>query len=334
MGLTITHCATEVPASLVSSPDWAELEAAAWRSNSSTPQKGLLEIMFKTFESEPIHTSYDSISADISSPVSEGLSQADLASRALDSLYEDLGETKPDLAIYSATSIDEDFYSSVMGRLGGDYRFSKAPHFGVGQLQGASLAAALDIADSMLTEDHSQSALFFAAEKWGVPSTRNFSKSSMLSDGASALWITRNQEVNGLEIIDVVNRSCMPFTDGSREINFQELYIAFNNAINSLLERNKKLIADNEISLLATGQGRFLDSQLEKELNLESAPFCSSADLDFSSAAASISISQALQAQNQDVLENGQYLISCGASYGGAIGVVLLRINKQQRDNA
>lgn len=193
MDLTITHCATEIPTSVVSSLDWSELEAAAWRSKSSSQQKELLEIMFKEIDAEPTAIGCNAIDQNTASPVSERLSQSDLASRALDSLYEGLDKKKPDLAIYAATSVDEDFYSSVMGRLGGDYQFAKAPHFGVGQLQGASLTAALDIANSMLNEDDSQSALFFAAEKWRVPSTRNFSPYSMLADGAAALWITRNQ---------------------------------------------------------------------------------------------------------------------------------------------
>jgi 3-oxoacyl-[acyl-carrier-protein] synthase III len=112
------------------------------------------------------------------------------------------------LIIYATSSIDEDPHRSTVSCLAAQFGASAVPHFGLGQLQAASLDVATELIDGSLSEDGA-CALFVAAERWPLPYPRLWDGRAM-ADGAAALWFVRGQQP-GLHYLGGIQRGHDPF---------------------------------------------------------------------------------------------------------------------------
>ncbi|KFE69497.1 hypothetical protein DB31_6472 [Hyalangium minutum] len=145
---------------------------------------------------------------------SRAQTQLDMACQAVAALGDVLPKkelaARCGLVVCSATSLDESgLFHSMIGGVTGAVGLSRVPYFAVSQLQGASLAGAVDIIDAMLTQPGS-GALFIAVERWPIAFPRVWSASTVLGDGAVAAWFTRG-EGPGLRYVSGVVRSFNPF---------------------------------------------------------------------------------------------------------------------------
>lgn len=98
----------------------------------------------------------------------------------------------PDQIIVCTTSFEHDLAHSCAGRLHSELGSRHAP-FAIGQLQGASFLAALQVARAMMISDPGmRTVLIVAAERWRAPFPRSAGTLTALGDGAAAALIRRH----------------------------------------------------------------------------------------------------------------------------------------------
>lgn len=156
--------------------------------------------------------------------------QADLACSATAQLFD--GETGADrrehcrLTVFTTSGVDENFYQSTASLIASRFGLSRSPHFGLGQLQGASLIAALDVVDSLFeSTDPADGATIIAAEKWPTPFPRLLPLPAVLGDGAVALGVSRDPEQPGLRVLGTLVHQVPAFVqpDDTGELDHRAL---------------------------------------------------------------------------------------------------------------
>jgi len=221
--LTITHGSVAWPDGRAHAADWTRTaralhqERAVPRDSDTGAFLGLAELMFGEVGLRPRDLLEPDLLEDAwpdAPPVAVGLaSQADLAGHALAELAEVLGPTvlgRCHAILYLTSSVDRAFFQSSVVRLAARHGLHRVPHWGLGQVQGTSLAVALDVADSVLT-DHDGGVLLIAAETWPMPMPRAIGASTVLCDGAVSLWVSGSSDARGLRVAATESLAFDPF---------------------------------------------------------------------------------------------------------------------------
>jgi hypothetical protein len=221
--LTVTHGGIARPADRVDIDGWIDAsrmfhrERQVGREDEVGAFLGLSDLMFGELGLEPLDLIEDGGWTE-AGPVAacNAETQAELAGRALATLSEQMGAEalgKCRAIIYLTSSVDRAFFKSSVVQLAAAHGMHRVPHWVIGQLQGASLPVALDIADSLLSEGGSKDAgvLLIAAEAWPMPTPRAMAGTTVLCDGAVALWVSGDEAASGLRICASESRSFDPF---------------------------------------------------------------------------------------------------------------------------
>jgi len=228
--LTLTHAAVAWPAGRADAAGWAEASCAVHRQRVASRESavgaflGLSDLMFDEVGLRPLDMLEDSRWTEATPVAAASESQAELAGRALAGLAETLGParlSKCRAILYLTSSVDREFFQSSVVRLAAAHGMHKVPHWGLGQLQGTSLPVALDVAHSLLLNNDGYNdggVLVIAAEAWPMPLPRAVAGTTLLCDGAVALWVSAEPAAAGLRIAATEQRSFDPFVavHGSR----------------------------------------------------------------------------------------------------------------------
>jgi hypothetical protein len=285
-----------------------------------------------------------------------GETQLELASEALAALVSDPGclLRRCQLALCSTSSVDAStIFQSLAGWVAGRAGLSRLPHFSVSSLQGASLAGATEILDTMLLEPGA-GALFVAVERWALPFPRLWGEATVLGDGAVALWFVRGED-RGLRHLGSVQRSFDPFIveapdapapegpdpDGDYRLrvvararaagearsltpHWEALLAAATSVVGDCLQRRGVGAADLDGWIPSA-----LDGAIEETLRHRlgaSAPLAAAphpGDGYLCAAATPALLADVLDGIGAGPLEDGALLLSWGASLGGAVSAQL-----------
>jgi len=216
--LTITHGNVAWPAGRADAADWTQSartvhqERAVARQSDIGAFLGLADLMFDEVGLRPLDLLNDAWPDSSQIAVTDG-TQADLAGRALAALTEELGPAtlgRCRAILYLTSSVDRAFFQSSVVRLAARHGLHRVPHWGVGQLQGTSLPVALDVAHSLL-EDNDDGVLLIAAEAWPMPMPRALGATTLLCDGAVALWVSGSATAGGLRVAATESLPFDPF---------------------------------------------------------------------------------------------------------------------------
>lgn len=333
VALTLTHATTVRPVATQSLDEWRELVAASYASAEAAPSRALCELLFAEIGQDAKRSiRMDGAAAHVRFRAAGGESQRELANQALTQLIGQLAEGEAgqrcELLVYASASMDERIHQAPAGWLASLHGLSRQPHFALSQLQGASLAAGVDIIAAMLSPENG-AGLFVAAEKWPLPFSRVAHAPAALGDAAVALWFVRG-EAPGLRLVGNCQQGYPPFLmrnpDGQAEpcMDREPLLEAAQRTIAEALLRHN-LRAEQIDGWLPSG----LDAPFEEELRRRcgiSAPYVAQARPDdgyFCSAAMPALCADVLQRIAAGELADGALLLSWGVSLGGGIGVVL-----------
>ena len=324
MPLTITDAVSHTPAGRQPVADWRRAFDVAWDDPGDDHYRGVLGLMFTEARRDPRHLgARGDIEAGDRVIAADGATQVDLARDVAGALLDRIGDDRGRcaLVLYASASLDEEVYVSPVGRLTADLGLHGTAHFSVGQLQGASLAGALDIADAMLAGREGAAAMLVAAERWPQPAPRLVDNATLLADGAAALWLSNAPDAAGLRVLATVNRSCASFLDDDGQIDADALAMEAGGAIRLLVAGH----SGGAVRLLPSELGPRID-----RLVAEHAGVALSAPQDGSrqnrlSVAAPARVAAALADLRAQAPDAAADLIAWGASYAGGIGAALLR---------
>jgi len=262
------------------------------------------------------------------------MSQADLASRAASLLSDAVnasgGFSKCGLVMYSHTAVDENFYQSTACRIASELELSKAPHFSVAQLQGASFFQALDIGDAFLsTDEKMDSALFIASEKWPIPYPRVMGLPAVFSDGAVAMQFVRAGSKPGLRLVSSTVKCFDDFGAvhaAHGTMNLSAICHAVNETVGSFMQACG--VEANDIASLLTSCGcPTLDRSIRESLGVpERTLNAVSDDIGYLSAAdIPYKRSEALTLVTNGTLAEGSLILAIGVGLGGSVGAALFK---------
>jgi hypothetical protein len=163
-------------------------------------------------------------------------------------------------------------------------------------------------------------ALFVAAEKWPVPYPRVLSNGIVLGDAAVALWIVRAGDMPGLQVIGHALHSCDPCLD------FRQLIELATEAVSCCLRSN--CVDKGDVSgWICSGLDACLDHEVRRRLELVPALIAGRNEPGgyLSAAAIPIGISEILEHPQGGRGRRDGVIVALGVSFGGSIGVLLLR---------
>ncbi len=231
--LTVTHGSIAWPADRVGIDGWTDASRAFYRERGVTRESdvgaflGLSELMFCELGLKPLDVIGDGRwTGTVPVAACHAETQAELAGRALAALSEQMGPAalgKCRAIIYLTSSVDRAFFKSSVVQLAATHGMHRTPHWAIGQLQGASLPVALDIAHSLLDGDQGGGVLLIAAEAWPMPMPRAMGGTTVLCDGAVALWVSGDEAAAGLRVSVSESRSFDPFVSvGDQAISVDE----------------------------------------------------------------------------------------------------------------
>ncbi|MCP3102886.1 hypothetical protein LZ198_28815 [Myxococcus sp. K15C18031901] len=215
--LTLTWARVVRPPDVVDVPQWARAAEAEYGTAEVSPDRTTAEFLYSQLgldAKELCERAAAHAPEGRRFRISRSATQAELTQQAVLALAEALPlkdmVARCGLVVCSASSLDSSsVFHSMIGGVTGAVGLSKVPYFSVAQLQGASLAGAIDIVDAMLTKPGS-GALFLAVERWPVAFPRYWEPAVPLGDGAVAFWLTRG-EGPGLRYVGGAVRSFDPF---------------------------------------------------------------------------------------------------------------------------
>jgi len=224
--LTVTHASVAWPAGRADAAGWAEASREVHRQRRASRDSavgaflGLSDLMFDEVGLRPLDMLGDARWTESTRVACALESQAELAGRALAGLAEALGAArlaKCRAILYLTSSVDREYFQSSVMRLAAAHGMHKVPHWGLGQLQGTSLPVALDLAHSLLPNNDG-GVLVIAAEAWPMPLPRAVAGTTVLCDGAVALWVSGEPAAAGLRVAATEQHSFDPFVavDGTR----------------------------------------------------------------------------------------------------------------------
>ncbi|MCA3242308.1 MAG: hypothetical protein ING89_13510 [Rubrivivax sp.] len=340
--LTLVHSASAQPVAHTALGRWRERALAVW-SGSATPreqqQRGLAEIMFGEVACHP-HAVCEATPAALAAvrfSDAGAASQGELAEAALRELLAGLDAPtlrRCKLALYGTASVDDHFFRSTLSGLAASHGFSAVPHFGLAQLQGATLAAAAEVAEAMLTAD-GEAALLLAADAWPLPLPRHWDTLAPLGDGATALWLVRTEQP-GLQFVGARQSSFDPFVR-EREgvaaplVDQEALFEAASATLAVGLSELGVEAADLGVWLesgLAPVRERGIDARLRERLGALGAESLAPAPDEgyLCAAAAPALLGQALARSRAGAWLHGTLVLCWGASLGGGVGMSLWRV--------
>lgn len=334
MTLTLTSAALVRPPATESFGAWRDAARRSFDEAVPTPERSLCETVYGDAGLDPRALGdAGQVRAPTRFRDARGRSQRDLALCAFDALLaapNGPGDAAGcDLLVYAASSMDVHFHQSPVGWLAAQHQLTRRPHFALSQLQGASLAGALDIIDAMLGSDGA--AVFVAAEAWPLPFPRGAAAPAVLADAGAALWLTR-ASVPGLRLVGTWQHSDDPFVvpgpDGAgSRLRYAHLRAAAEHGVRALLARCGCTAAQVD-GWLPSG----FDMALDESLRRNCAPNAAYAALPriddgwFCSAAAAALCVDVLERLHAGRMADGALLLSWGPSLGGAIGACLWRV--------
>jgi 3-oxoacyl-[acyl-carrier-protein] synthase III len=217
--LTVTHAAVAWPSGRADAAAWTRASRDTHRRREVARESdvgaflGLSDLMFDEVRLRPLDVLEDAQWTDPTPVAAATETQAELAGRALGTLAGTLGPSvlaKCRAILYLTSSVDREFFQSSVVRLAAAHGMHKVPHWGLGQLQGTSLPVALDVANSLLI-NNDMGVLVIAAEAWPMPLPRAIAGTTVLCDGAVALWVTASAAASGLRVTATEQRSFDPF---------------------------------------------------------------------------------------------------------------------------
>ena len=253
--------------------------------------------------------------------------QRALADRALGELLAGRGAALDacSLLLYTAASVDEHVLQAPVGWLASRHGMSDRQHYALAQLEGASMALAVDLIDASLADG--QAALLVAAEKWPQPFPRCVHDGAVLADVGVALWLVRGA-APGLALLASAQRSGTPFM---RNIDSGLDTAALLDAASALVRATlgEHGIAPASIhGWLEAGPDAALEAPLRARCGVAPAYLGRprSDDGYFCSAAGPALCAAALDDIAAGVLADGALLVSWGASLSGAVGVCVWQV--------
>jgi hypothetical protein len=217
--LTVTHGSVAWPAGRTDAAQWTREARTAHRERSVARESdigaflGLAELMFGEIELRPLDVLEDACWGQATTIAHTHETQVELAGRAWAALAADLGQAmlgQCRAILYLTSSVDRAFFQSSVVRLAARHGMHRVPHWGLGQLQGTSLAVALDVAHSLLA-NAGGGVLLIAAETWPMPLPRAIGATTVLCDGAVALWVSGDAHARGLRVCASDSLACDPF---------------------------------------------------------------------------------------------------------------------------
>jgi hypothetical protein len=174
--------------------------------------------------------------------------------------------------VYLTSSVDRAFFQSSVVRLAAAHGLHKVPHWGLGQLQGTSLPVALDVAHSLLNNNDA-GVLVIAAEAWPLPLPRGVAGTTVLCDGAVALWLSGSAEAAGLRIAATEQLSFDPFVSiAGRRIEVDEAAMVDAAAATIMRILRAAGLSAAEVAVRHSELRPGLDAALCRRLGLEPGP--------------------------------------------------------------
>jgi hypothetical protein len=251
--------------------------------------------------------------------------QRTLAERALGSLLASVSVDTCTLLLYTAASVDEHVLQAPAGWLASRHGLSSRRHYALAQLEGASMALAVDLIDASL--DDGQAALLVAAEKWPQPFPRCLHDGAVLADVGVALWLARGA-APGLGLLATAQCCVAPF--------LRDTAAGLDTA--ALLDAAAALVTSTlcEHGIDPAAVGGWLEGGPDLSLEAPLRARCGvrpayrgrprADDGYFCSAAAPALCAAALDDIAAGLLADGTLLLSWGASSSGAVGVCLWQV--------
>lgn len=340
--LTLVHSASAQPVERTALGLWRERALAVWTGGGAPREqqrRGLAEIMFGEVACHP-HAVCEATPAEraaVTFSDAGAASQSELAEAALRELLAGLDAPtlkRCKLALYGTASVDDHFFRSTLSGLAASHGFSAVPHFGLAQLQGATLAAAAEVAEAMLTAD-GEAALLLAVDTWPLPQPRQWDTLAPLGDGATALWLVRAEQP-GLQFIGARQASFEPFVQVSAGaavpiVDHEALFEAASQTLAGGLQELGVEPSDLGVWLdsgLSAAQALGIDARLRERVGaLDAESVAPAPDEGYLCAAAAPALlGQVLARSCAGALPNGTLVLCWGASLGGGVGMSLWRV--------
>lgn len=270
--LTIVGAGCAVPKSTRSVEHWRRLAKGCMEDIEITAYRGMTALLFDEINSSvaehlEIIRQRTAVTDALSFRDADCESQANLAIAAVDDLFQASagGQDREQcrLAILSTSSVDEAFFQSTVSRVVSEFGLSRVPHFALGQLQGASIIAAIEVVEGMIdADDAAATATLIAAEKWPLPYPRLLPLSAVLGDGAAALSVSRDSSRGGLRVLGTLVESHDPFVEPGGD--WEDLGVCMSEKIAAA---SKRLL--NRLKIDVAALSGYIPSGLSREMDRE-----------------------------------------------------------------
>lgn len=342
--LTIVGGGQALPESSRTVEEW-RIQAEACIGNAEiTPYRGMTALLFGEVG---ISVSEHMDKIRLCKGSTEGLSfrdarnttQAQLADAAAANLFdgpEGANDRKQcRLTIFATSSIDENFFQSTVSRIASEYGLSRAPHFALGQLDGASIIAAIEVVDGMIEgEDLDATATLIAAEKWPLPYPRLLPLWAVLGDGAAALSLSRDPSRAGLRVLGTLVESHDPFVEpGGDWANLNACLSAEVAATSKRLLVRLGVDVATLTGCIPSGMCRALDCEILTLLGV-SCDFIEVLDVHdgyLGAATAPLLLASLLQRFQAGELAAGATCLLWACSFGGAVAAMVVQTHEGSR---
>ncbi len=332
--MMLVRASLALPQARGNAADWARRAGAMWADPQVGLYRGLTAIMFEQTGCDPA-TACRAAAAHEGGRFLEAQEQTqhELADAAVRGLLEQTAReqrSRCKLAMYGTSSVDEHLFQSTISRLAADHGFAELQHWGLAQLQGATLPAAAEIAQAMLGEGD-DAALFVAADRWPLPAPRLWDGFAPLGDAAAALWFERGATA-GLQYLGGRQDSFAPFVrsegrpGGALRFERDALAVAAQRTIEACLAA--QACDGDQLSVwIDSGLGAAFDAELRAQLGVRRASVVAAEPDEgyLGAAAGPVLLARALEASLAGRWPRGARMLVWGASMGGAVGAALWR---------
>lgn len=318
--------------------NWRADAEQCMASDEIAPYRGMTSILFAELGQELASHVADAVQSAVGGDrqfADAGhTTQAEMACEAVSGLLERLGSERMrdrcGLTIYSTSGVDENFFQSTVSRISSETALSRIPHFSVGQLQGASLVAAVDIIQAMLVDQPEATAMFVGAEKWPLPFPRVMAFPAVLGDGSAALGFSRESGVTGLRVMGTLIDSADPYVGIASRVDPEQMRGRLVDAVSDVCTRllhQSSTCADELQGCIPSGLDRDFDSAVLNRIAADVVFAVTPAhDVGYLGvAAAPMLVGDLLQRLEEGSVTHGQRFLIWSVSLGGCVAAMLLQ---------